>query len=338
MLHKPNKRGRPQGPRLDQADADFFKELIRQQGWPTRKSFYYQVFEETQESKYKGFKKPKEPVTVKSAFQAWVSGDRSLPHLYEMILDDLLGRSWRDDFPSRRNTEIPKAAQPPSAPLPLPLGIPLTAPPTPVPGGANCKLRIHAKVFPDGAIDVSCYDLATDLWEDYIHAREQARDVKSSERDHNRNLRNAMLALFGHFDGVVCRITDELEWMTRSTSGKPGAQPKLSDKIDFLEVRAAAGLGHPIQKLDCKKAQRLRAWINHPGIRRYDETTGKAITSDLLYSHLTFERLREIETELITWLKTICSACDRRRLVDTKRILEKFGAETGNTSGIWREF
>ena len=164
MLHKPEKRGRPPGPKLEQADAEYIKEQIRQEeGWHILAVFYRDVFEWNKRKKYRRFKKPKDVVSVESAFMAWFSGKRPLPKLYESILDELLG-NWRDDLPSRRTSANAKGGESAWAPLDRAPEIKtLAATAAPVPG----RIKIHAKIWPDGNMEVSCYDLATDRWEDY---------------------------------------------------------------------------------------------------------------------------------------------------------------------------
>ena len=61
------------------------------------------------------------------------------------------------------------------------------------------------------------------------------------------------------------------------------------------------------------------------------------VISSIQNSELTFERLIEMETNLIGWLEIICAACNCTRVVNTKGILEKLGMEIGATSGSWKE-
>jgi hypothetical protein len=92
-------RGRPRRQRLKRPDADWLKtELVQACG--SLAKFYQQAFDEARRAKFKDFKQPKNVETVDRAFDAFLSGSRSLPELYWMILAEHLGIG-PDDLPSR---------------------------------------------------------------------------------------------------------------------------------------------------------------------------------------------------------------------------------------------
>lgn len=186
--------------------------------------------------------------------------------------------------------------------------------------------KIVVTIGTGGNTTVAAYCLKTDSWLDFLAFKTDAQqsEKEGDYRKKNRCLRAALIFLFSHLEGFV----NDVEQSGQISANRGGK--RLCDKT--WDIACEAKKYAKIPPLNFRLGKHLRDLIAHPGIEIdfYDSR----LDSVTVYEKLDLNTLKEIESQISSWVNVVSKVLNVPRFTDTERFVTELGEKLGKVDEL----
>jgi hypothetical protein len=167
---------------------------------------------------------------------------------------------------------------------------------------------------PDGSVTVHVASILSDLWDDYLYFRQEAKSVDRilEPLRYKRLLRASINAFFNYFDGVLNR------WIAKLDTSFDLGKAATGEKIGFIRKQIRGGRELP--RLDLEGGRSLRNKICHL----------KLAESDLdIVDQLLNGRFFSDAEHIVNWLRIASKRLGLECHPDVPKLLRRYGDVIG---------